>query len=537
MRRTRILVVHPEKADGTSYYRAWNPLSRLSNVELVEPKKDVLSWATLADIDIVFYQRPCTQFDVVQLDLVKSCRKPIWVDFDDNGFSVPEDNLAHNFYIRDDKQACMRAIIKLADIITVSTPALKEALQEQVPTANITIIPNAVDDNLFVVEPLIHQREKVILMRGASGHKNDWGMYKDTILDILRDYPEYKLAVCGFHPEWLSEVPDSQLRLYQFSSIPEYFETLMQIRPEIMIVPLIDNDFNKSKSAIALFEGVLAGAAVTAASLPEFNKYRSLPFSNPIELYDNVRTFIDCPQVREYYYVNQVNILPRLSYVNELRKDVIEYLCKLDKKIKPINLKSDPATDKEFYEYALSRGHTQDNPVYAKGHKSAAEWIINNINPRTVVEYGSGPGATLTELLKSGVMAYGLEINPYLVNYFKENYPMYESQVTLCDFTKEPIEVDSPCDLGISIEVLEHIDMPEEWWNQFITDLAKKYRKFYFSSTPFYTTAYFDRYWGHCNIRKASSWVKLFTSNGWKYEGNPKVMTSWDLLFSSKFLA
>jgi 2-polyprenyl-3-methyl-5-hydroxy-6-metoxy-1,4-benzoquinol methylase len=536
MRRPRILVNAANPCDGTSYYRAIGPYSKLDSIEMVLPKPNMeIGWHTLSDIDVVLYQRPANQTDVVQLEMIKSCRKKIIVDYDD-WYETPSYNPAHEFYSQDDKQACIKACLKIADIVTVSTSQLRENLLKQVPTADIRVVPNAVDDNLFDLTPSYHERNKTILIRGASGHSKDWELYKDGILQILKEFPDYTLSVFGFHPNWLREVPEKQLRLYQFQDIPHYFEQLMEIRPEIMIVPLEDNDFNRCKSVISLFEGVVAGAAVIAADLPEFRHYGACVFKSNKELVVALKDVIDDKEVWEHYYESQIHAVPKLSQTNRIRKVIIEDLLNRDKKLRPIKRELTVATDREFYEYALSHGHSQDEPEYQKHHGKAVEWLIKTVNPKTVVEYGCGPGGTLIEFLKRGIQAYGLELNPYNIEYIKERYPMYANNVFQCDFTKEPVDGDTYCDLGMSIEVFEHITMPDEWWDNFIQDLSKKYKYFYFTSTPFYTTEWMDNWWGHVNIRRSSSWIQLFERNGFKFLQNPRILVSWDMLFSSKIL-
>jgi hypothetical protein len=88
-------------------------------------------------------------------------------------------------------------------------------------------------------------------------------------------------------------------------------------------------------------------------------------------------------------------------------------------------------------------------------------------------------------------------------------------------------------DLVYSIECFEHITMPEDWWNKFLSDLASKFKFFYFTSTPFYSVESFDIAWGHNNIRLMSRWKKLFEANGWQLISNPKITVPWDLYFKS----
>lgn len=535
MRKPKILWHAPNPADGTSMYRAV-PFKRIDSVELVPFNiNDRITWETIYDIDICFFQRPANQIEVRLIAACKKFNKKVWIDYDDLTLDITNDtNPAAEHYEKDAIKATILESLKIADVVTVSTEPLKEALLDYVPTANITVVPNAIDDELFLVEPSYHKREKRILLRGAGSHKFDWELYSPGIIQVMKNHPDYKLSVFGFHPPWLKAIPANQIEYYDFADIPTYFHNLMLLRPEFMIVPLVDDKFNQCKSAISFYEGCMAGAITLSPDLPDFKG--TIKFGSNEELIQQIETLIAIrgSSLFQGFYEEQLNHVRILSDVNELRKDIIEDLLKNRRKFHPTLPKLTVATAEEFHSYALAYGHSQDDPGYQQGTRQAMEWIITTLRPKTSVEFGTGTGACLVELLKAGTMAYGLEYNPVSVQYFKDHHPMYENQVTLFDITKEAIEVDAVCDLGMCLEVFEHIDMPEEWWESFILDLSKKFRHFYFSSTPYKYNDEFDEFWGHINLRRTTDWIDLFERNGWKFEQNPKKMTSWDVLFSSK---
>jgi hypothetical protein len=88
----------------------------------------------------------------------------------------------------------------------------------------------------------------------------------------------------------------------------------------------------------------------------------------------------------------------------------------------------------------------------------------------------------------------------------------------------------------MSIEVFEHINMPEEWWISFLTDLSTKFRYFYFTSTPYSDPEAFMSFWHHVAVKRTTDWIKMFKATGWQFVSNPKVITSWDCFFKSKNL-
>jgi hypothetical protein len=149
VRNKRILVIAANPQDGTSFYRAWGPLSELG-CDLVYATD--LSWSTLSTIDIVFIQRPSHQ---VHVDMVVDAQKfnvPVWCDWDDDGFNLEESNPAFEYFNRDEQKAVLREVLRLSDVCTVSTPHLREIFQKEVDR-EIIVLPNATDERWFSVEP------------------------------------------------------------------------------------------------------------------------------------------------------------------------------------------------------------------------------------------------------------------------------------------------------------------------------------------------------------------------------------------------
>lgn len=530
---TKVLMISTIASDGTSFYRAWGPYLRIKDLELIEFTGDI-NWNKLIDIDIAVVQRPPDQYFVKVIVELKRLNIPIILDYDDAILDVEISNPVHEFYQEDEKRAAMLECIRLADVVTVSTRDLRENLLSYVPEANIIVIENAIDDYMFDLSPNYTQRNKTIAIRGGSSHQEDWGLYKNAIIEIIKENPGYTLSVLGYHPEWLREIPNNQIRLYQFEAIANYFEKLMELKPEIAIVPLVDSKFNRCKSNIAFQEFTVAGAAVLASALPEFRTPGCLLFENAAQLKQSLKLLIDSETSRVLLYREAIHSIPRLSQVNEKRKDIIEQLVTSRKKKAPITInRGTTATDKQFHDHELAYGYTQGFENHDKLSQNIANYFIKEFNPSFVLELGSGTGGVLLHLLKRNVNAYGFEINPHSVEYFQERYPVYKHQIIHADIISEPILTNGNGDLVYSIEVFEHINMPEEWWNTFLTDLSKKFKHFYFSSTPYYSTESFDRWWGHSNIRTNGTWVRLFEANGWKFVGQPRVATTWDLLFRS----
>ncbi len=316
----------------------------------------------------------------------------------------------------------------------------------------------------------------------------------------------------------------------------KYFEILMDLKPEIMIVPLEDNKFNRGKSNIAWIEGTVAGASIITNDLPEFQMGLCLR-CEPSSLFSNkaFNFFIDDARLILEAYITSVERLPLLSKVNKLRKDVLEHLMRLEPKFSTKNVEPlKPATDKEFFNHCLTHDYTQENKSYREIHENAFKYLMGKVNPKSAVEFGCGSGYYLELFNNNGIPAHGLELNSEFIEYFKKRNPDLAEYIHQCNFVTEPLELDQTVDLGISIEVFEHIKLEESEWDLFISKLSSNFRYFYFSSTPFRDKPRWDSYWGHINIRTTTNWIKLFERNGWELVEKPKVLTGWDILFISK---
>lgn len=277
MSNKNILFLSPNPTDATSYYRAMGPLSHLVrnfNVDghdlgLYHTTKT--SWATVAPADVVFMQRPFTADHLKMARIAKANFKPIWLDFDDNLFDVPRDNPAFKIYSKPSVQQQVAEITAMADLVTVSTEALQDSLSALNP--NIRVIQNAIDENFARVRPDKRgKRNGVVVWRGSPTHTKDLYSVTEQLFSMLKDqtFKDWRFHFQGFEPWWIAEVMGNRISSAEAVDLSEYMSFLHKLEPALMIVPLVDNPFNRSKSNIAYLEGCFAGAAIIAPNFPEF---------------------------------------------------------------------------------------------------------------------------------------------------------------------------------------------------------------------------------------------------------------------------
>jgi hypothetical protein len=65
------------------------------------------------------------------MDIAKDCGVPIWIDYDDDYLNIPETNPRHELYAFPHRVECIRRAMEWADIISVSTIAIRESIIER----------------------------------------------------------------------------------------------------------------------------------------------------------------------------------------------------------------------------------------------------------------------------------------------------------------------------------------------------------------------------------------------------------------------
>lgn len=307
-----------------SFYRTMGAFSFIAGLHITLIKE--ISWLTIADADIVYFERPFSQNFVEGAQIVKACNKILWVDLDDDLWEVPKYNPAHKFYSDKKNQRFCELVLSMSDLVTTTTPKLAEVVAK---FANrVEVIPNGFNDYLFKMEKDASSFP-VITWRGSNTHRGDLLQYGASIRKIAEKFPEWSWRFIGGEPWYIVEAIANSLSFPEMDII-DYFKFMRESKPSIHIVPLVFNPFNVSKSNISYIEGTYAGAAVLAPDMPEWRR-------PGVTLYKNEQDFADCLQdlienewKRAKCYKEAVNYVKKecsLSKFNDLRKSFLnEYV-------------------------------------------------------------------------------------------------------------------------------------------------------------------------------------------------------------------
>lgn len=286
------------------------------------------NWATFAVVDAVFVQRPYKKDHLRFLQMAQSSGIPIWLDYDDDLFTVPTDNPAHEIYREDEVQKRMIECIRLANIVTVTTPALRKKLSQI--NGNVVTIPNAFNDLVFESKrpPIMARRHPLVLWRGSQTHVRDLMAYSAQIEACFRAHPQWTWSFIGYNPWFITDVLDKQRCIVaEPIDVMEYFEFLGRTQAAIQMVPLHDSPFNRAKSNIAMIEGAYAGSVTVAPAWEEWDVPGVLQYRNAKEFQDLMRLALsdekfpfqqNAKLTWEWVLDNR-----RLSKLNQVRAEVL----------------------------------------------------------------------------------------------------------------------------------------------------------------------------------------------------------------------
>lgn len=132
--------------------------------------------------------------------------------------------------------------------------------------------------------------------------------------------------------------------------------------------------------------------------------------------------------------------------------------------------------------------------------------IIDNLNPKSVVDVGCAVGDLIKEFDKRQIVCYGIEGHENVVPYLMVD----EEKVFIKDL-RFPLNLSLQCDLAICLEVAEHID--KECADQFVDNLIGLSRKVLLSAAPPGQGGH-----GHVNCQFPDYWKYKFVNKRYVFE-------------------
>jgi glycosyltransferase involved in cell wall biosynthesis len=245
-----------------------------------------------ADWDLIIFNRGLEgDFESIKkaVEVIKKTGTKIVFDTDDALDIIPPFNLAR---INRESLKSYFYFLKNADLVTTTTEWLGERLKKNMnKKAELVILPNCINPKHWKIRQGGNKKLR-IGFAGSNTHIKDILMVIDVIIDLQNEI-DFEFVLFGFHfgsiEDWLknkyqqNEFGSLLLRLYiklnniknfrwePAVPIDKYPDRLAKLNFDIGICPLEDNNFNRCKSAIKLYEYAMVGTPVLAS--------RVLPYS------------------------------------------------------------------------------------------------------------------------------------------------------------------------------------------------------------------------------------------------------------------
>ncbi len=235
----------------------------------------------IEDKDIIVIQR---RYGEKWLDFAKMCKeqgKKVVYEIDDCFEGIPLENLKLNaiHMTKPETRNAVIAMLRIADIITVSTPELKEWVCKYVEEEKVYCLKNTIDFSMWP-EPhygLQTTDEPIVVgFAGSESHKTDLRELQGSleIINTRMNSTGISKVVFGFFGFMLKEFwnmhPNVKFKLGV--SFLEYPSMLSKLRFSIGLAPLKQCLFNQCKSELRFIEHAVCGVPIIATDIAPFKR-------------------------------------------------------------------------------------------------------------------------------------------------------------------------------------------------------------------------------------------------------------------------
>jgi glycosyltransferase involved in cell wall biosynthesis len=163
-----------------------------------------------------------------------------------------------------------RASFRSADLVSCTTDILAEKLRTINP--NVAVLPNLIDFDQYPKVEMVKKNIRIGWQGGVS-HFEDLLMIRNAIGDILKKYPNVTFVYWGDMKLYgmFREFPIDRVEAHLWSDYMVYPYKLACLNLDIGLCPVVENEFNRNKSAIKYFEYSVSNIASIASDWPPYS--------------------------------------------------------------------------------------------------------------------------------------------------------------------------------------------------------------------------------------------------------------------------
>jgi glycosyltransferase involved in cell wall biosynthesis len=238
---------------------------------------------------VVRIQRQATSHQLKFVQFLKEISKEIGFrviyEIDDLVFSedIPDYNKYKPAFTDPEIRKNCQDIMSLCDEITVTCPFMRKYYMEKTGHPNVTIIPNFppkfwlghfYDEKQISNNYDTYKKKPRILYAGSGAHfdvdnrvgqNDDFAHVVKAISDTVN---KYQWVFLGAYPLPLGHLVQSgKIEFHPWQNLYNYGEKIKNLRINMLVAPLQNNNFNKSKSDLKLVEANAFGLPIACQDL------------------------------------------------------------------------------------------------------------------------------------------------------------------------------------------------------------------------------------------------------------------------------
>jgi len=238
---------------------------------------------------VVRIQRQATSHQLKFVQFLKEISKEIGFrviyEIDDLVFSedIPDYNKYKPAFTDPEIRKNCQDIMSLCDEVTVTCPFMRQYYMEKTGHPNVTIIPNFppkfwlghfYDEKQISNNYDTYKKKPRILYAGSGAHfdvdnrvgqNDDFAHVVKAISDTVN---KYQWVFLGAYPLPLGHLVQSgKIEFHPWQNLYNYGEKIKNLRINMLVAPLQNNNFNKSKSDLKLVEANAFGLPIACQDL------------------------------------------------------------------------------------------------------------------------------------------------------------------------------------------------------------------------------------------------------------------------------
>jgi glycosyltransferase involved in cell wall biosynthesis len=261
---TRV-IYYPCKSAASAFYRCVGPafvLSRGKKSSGTLAANNAAAEAIPYDVVVIQLDHaPVTQQFVRSL---QSMGKAVVYDIDDAFDRLEPWHPQNEVYGQPQRQDWVRAMMDIADAVTVSTENLKSRYADF--SKRIEVIPNLIDYSIWPKAEQRPGRPFTVLWAGSPSHGGDLSMVSSVLSEFAVRHPDAQFVFFG-SPILNLDISGGRVKILPFVPYHQYPHQLASVDADVALAPIADIPFNHAKSPVKVMEYWATGYPVIASDV------------------------------------------------------------------------------------------------------------------------------------------------------------------------------------------------------------------------------------------------------------------------------